>query len=291
MLTHRRCGVIRRVTMVLLPALLGVACATAGSSWMAEPLVTSDDETTAGSVQPDDPDAPRSGVQRKTIGAEPDDEPEAPLPPASASASSAVLEGRVLGKFRNTYYDFPEEKDFSGASVALKSAKCETLKDVPRPFFEQLCVQGSGVLATGQTVSFAKRGCKCAEVCPKTEQKICYDALDPVKFPFGRGATGRAITPLHTVAVDTKVIPLGTPIYIPEMDGLPRDEARSAAHDGCFLAEDRGMKVKGEHVDVFTGTRAMTALWNQAMPSNHGVTVVLDSPRCVRPAINASRAD
>jgi 3D (Asp-Asp-Asp) domain-containing protein len=87
---------------------------------------------------------------------------------------------------------------------------------------------------------------------------------------------------LLTVAVDSDVIPLETPIYIPEFEGLPRDTEKTAVHDGCFIAQDRGLKVRGEHVDVFTGDPTMTRLWNGLVPSNRGVTVILDSPKCAR---------
>ena len=190
-------------------------------------------------------------------------------------------DGRSLGTFRNTYYDFPSEAAFDGAKVALKSASCETIREVPRGFYESVCVQGSGRLASGRTVSFAKRNCACAEVCPRTGEKICFEALDAAKFPFGRGATGRAITPLFTVAVDSDEIPLGTPLYVPELAGLPRDDDGSR-HDGCFLAEDRGVRVRGKQVDVFTGDPRTTTLWNRLVPSNRGVTVIVGSSRCRR---------
>jgi len=195
------------------------------------------------------------------------------------SGSVDAAGGRSLGTFRNTYYDFPSESAFDGAKVALKSARCETIREVPRAFYESVCVQGSGRLASGRTVSFAKRNCECAEVCPRTGEKICFEALDAGKFPWGRGATGRAITPMYTVAVDSDVIPLGTPVYVPELAGLPRGDDGSR-HDGCFLAEDRGVRVRGKQVDVFTGDPRTTALWNRLVPSNRGVTVIVDSGRC-----------
>jgi 3D (Asp-Asp-Asp) domain-containing protein len=82
--------------------------------------------------------------------------------------------------------------------------------------------------------------------------------------------------------VDSSIIALGTPLYIPEYDGVARDTSGTTKHDGCFLAEDRGLAVKGQHVDVFTGHREITQLWNRLVPSNRGVTVVVDSPRCKR---------
>jgi len=271
---------------------------------MNQPLSTGawgDDPPPAASAESsldDDPKAVPPGPVRSRVisDAPPNDDGFLPSTPSSASSASGtafgVAEavklnprapgGRTLGTFRNTYYDFPSESDFSGETVALKNSRCKTIKSVARAFYESLCVQGSGTLASGSTVSFAKRDCECAELCPRTGQHICFDELDSKAYPWGRGATGRAITPLLTVAVDSDLIPLDTPVYIPEYDGIPRDPAHSAVHDGCFIAQDRGVRVKGEHIDVFTGHREITALWNSLVPSNRGVTVVVDHPRCAR---------
>lgn len=181
--------------------------------------------------------------------------------------------------FRNTYYDFPSEPDGPSART-LYDASCKPLARVTEDFHDQVCVQGSGRLASGATVSFAKRGCECASVCPRTGQQICFERLDPALFPHGRGAMGRAITPLRTVAVDSKIIALGTRIFIPELLGLPRPDG--TLHDGCFIAEDRGVRVVGRQIDVFTGDPAVTARWNALFPSNRGVHVVIADPRCER---------
>ncbi len=183
--------------------------------------------------------------------------------------------GKVLGTFRNTYYDFPSETEHSGNTVSLMNGSCQTIATVPRTFHDAVCVQGSGSLARGGTVSFAKRDCACAEVCPRTGQKICFDALDKTAFPWGRGAAGTAIVPLRSIAADTKVLPMGTAIYIPELDGVAQGRS-----DGCFVVEDRGLKVQGEHVDIFTGEPAQTAALNAQVPSNQGVTIVVDAPKC-----------
>jgi 3D (Asp-Asp-Asp) domain-containing protein len=179
--------------------------------------------------------------------------------------------------FRNTYYDFPTEPDGPSART-LFDASCNPLARVTESFHDQVCVQGSGRLASGATVSFAKRGCECASVCPRTGQRICFERLDPALFPHGRGAMGRAITPLRTVAVDSKVIALGTRLFIPELLGLPRPDG--TPHDGCFIAEDRGVRVVGRQIDVFTGDPTVTAKWNILYPSNRGVHVVVADPRC-----------
>ncbi len=245
-----------------------------GSSFMAEPLSANEEPGAGGASS-----GPRGGGRAgrptsRTIGDRP------PAAKEDGLAGSGALDktgggGRVLGTFRNTYYDFPSEKQFQGPQISLMNAKCEPIAQVPRAFYEAACVQGSGSLARGGTVSFAKRDCACAEVCPRTNQKICFDALDRQTYPWGRGASGNPIMPLRSVAADTQVLAMGTVIYIPELDGVE-------GSDGCFVVEDRGMKVQGEHVDIFTGDPSRTATLNGQVPSNRGVTVVVDAPSCAR---------
>jgi 3D (Asp-Asp-Asp) domain-containing protein len=275
----------RPLVRAFLLVLSGTACSTAGSNWMAEPL-TAEYEPLLEEADAVPPPAPSTGEavpRSRVLGGQ-------PATPAAQGVTGNVgrapeqtaAGGRSLGTFRNTYYDFPNEADFEGPSVSLKNAECNAIGSVPRPFFESLCVQGSGTLRKGATVSFARRDCECAEICPRTNQRICFDELDAQRFPWGRGATGKPIIPLLSVAVDTDVIPLGTPVYVPEYDGIPRDPDQRSVHDGCFIAQDRGLKVKGKHLDVFTGHQSITTLWNRLVPSNRGVTVVVESQRCAQ---------
>ena len=199
-------------------------------------------------------------------------------PPPAAKRPVDQPQGlRSAETYRNTYYDFPSEG--SGDKKAkVFDAQCKAIASVTQAFHDQVCLQGSGRLATGETISFAMRDCTCAAECPKSGQKICFEKLDPKAFPSGRGASGKAITPLRTIAVDTTLIPLGTAVYIPEYEGLGRPDGTK--HDGCFLAEDRGSRVVGKHIDVFTGEPATTKTWNQLVPSNQGVHVEIGAPRC-----------
>jgi 3D (Asp-Asp-Asp) domain-containing protein len=197
----------------------------------------------------------------------------------------ADVRGQNLGAFRNTYYDFPAEADFAARggtdTVTLRDGSCGALGTVPRGFFEALCVQGSGSLQKGGTVSFAKRDCACADVCPRTGQKICFEALDAKSYPWGRGAAGKPITPLRSVAADTSLLPMGTALYIPELDGLPLGEG-GTPHDGCVAVEDRGLKVRDSHIDIFTGRPQTTERIEDMLPSNQGVHVVIGTKRCER---------
>jgi 3D (Asp-Asp-Asp) domain-containing protein len=203
-------------------------------------------------------------------------------PAAAASPSGGT-------RFSNSYYEFPIQPPDLAADTPLYTARCGLIGHVPRSFHDELCVQGSGQLASGATVSFAVRDCACAELCPRTEQRICFEELDPVRFPHGRGATGRAITPLVTVAVDPAVVPLGAVLFIPEFRGLARQDG--APHDGCFVAEDRGLRIKGHRLDVFAGDVATRRSWDGAVPHNHGVHVFIGDPRCSRAELRRAGAD
>jgi 3D (Asp-Asp-Asp) domain-containing protein len=252
-------------------------CATSGSSWVAEPFEPTSFGPPSANAAPTHVALTRP-LEAHRIGGAPD--PLAAQKLALQRADPAI--GRRLGVFRNTYYDFPEERQYAGDPVDVFDASCQPLARVPLEFHDSICMQGSGLLADGRTLSFARRGCSCARRCPRSDQQICFEALPAERFPWGRGATGEPIVPLLTVAVDSNVIPLGTPLFIPEYLGLPRDPDNLSSHDGCFIAQDRGIKVRGEHIDVFTGEEVVTRLWNGLVPSNQGVTVLVDSPFCAR---------
>jgi 3D (Asp-Asp-Asp) domain-containing protein len=206
---------------------------------------------------------------------------------ANAAAPADRGASQAPGTFRNTYYDFPSEGAGS-KDATIFDASCVPVARVTTDFHNRVCVQGSGKLSTGATVSFARRDCACASVCPRTGQKICFERLDASLYPHGRGAMGSPITPLRTVAVDSSVIPLGTPLYIPDLAGVARPDG--SLHDGCFMAEDRGIKVVGRHVDVFTGDPSVTARWNAIVPSNQGVRVFMNDPRCAGARAGAAGA-
>lgn len=69
----------------------------------------------------------------------------------------------------------------------------------------------------------------------------------------------RALEPYRTFAVDRTVIPYGTALWIPELDGqaMPGEAPWGGfVHDGCVIAGDTGGGIVGTHVDWFVGLRA-----------------------------------
>ena len=76
----------------------------------------------------------------------------------------------------------------------------------------------------------------------------------------GITASGRYCTDdptCHTVAVDPKVIPLGTYLMIEGYDGI------------IFRADDTGSAVKGNHIDIFTTSEAES----KSFPNVYGAKV------------------
>ncbi len=279
---------MRTLALMLAACVSGAACVTvAGQTWVQNAEEAPDEREHHGWSHERTARATPEAMKNEERPPAPLAGPAAPEEPAEV----VVLEGggtkagskgpafRNGERFRNTYYDFPREES-GQKDAAIYDATYRLITNVTRDFHDRVCVQNSGRLGSGETVSFAKRDCSCAELCPRTGQKICFERLDPARFPTGRGALGKPITPLRTVAVDSTVIPLGTVLFIPEFRGLTLPDG--SRHDGCFVAEDRGMKVTGRQIDVFTGDPALTARLNTIVPSNQGVRVHADDPRCTR---------
>lgn len=74
--------------------------------------------------------------------------------------------------------------------------------------------------------------------------------------PWGTGALEMQLVPYRSIAVDPKVIPYGSLLYIPDAQGLDftLPSGEKIEHDGYFFAADDGQTVKKNHIDVFTGT-------------------------------------
>lgn len=263
---------------------LAGCAASSGQKWVSElpdegpPSAAGDWKSATSAESARAPRDDRVALPNRAIVGDDGDEESAQVRDFGDGVPRAAIAGSTQSElYRNTYYDFPSES--AGAKDAtIYDAACAPIAKVTTAFHDRVCVQGSGRLEDGATVSFAKRDCACAAICPRTGQKLCYERLDQKRFPSGRGATGQPITPLFTVAVDSTVIPLGTRIFVPELVGLPRPDGTK--HDGCFLAEDRGLKVVGRQIDFFTGDPANTARWNAIVPSNRGVHVLTNDPRC-----------
>lgn len=91
------------------------------------------------------------------------------------------------------------------------------------------------------------------------------------------GVKDQPLVPYRSVAVDPKVIPLGTHLYLRELDGaaLPG----GGTHDGCALAMDVGGKIKGDKIDWFVEAKANYRDLDDRLKLTH-VTVHDGGMRC-----------
>jgi len=85
----------------------------------------------------------------------------------------------------------------------------------------------------------------------------------------GGGATGRDSlgcmpVPLRTVAIDPRVVPKRTKLFIKETVGMRMPGG--GRHDGVWYASDTGGGIKGTKIDLFTGHGK--ASMKPAMPHN-----------------------
>ena len=68
------------------------------------------------------------------------------------------------------------------------------------------------------------------------------DCNDPITSTGTKPQVGR------TIAVDPKVIPYGTKVYIPQFDKV-------------FIAEDCGGAIKGNRIDIYMGSYSECMEW------------------------------
>jgi 3D (Asp-Asp-Asp) domain-containing protein len=231
-----------------------------------------------------------------------------PDPSATVAAASAPVIGARIGEFRFTMYYVAVEKQpvLSGApdvvsgspdalsgspdslaatvpaatpapapvqTMTLYSKKgCKPIAVVERSFGKNLDLQGTGKLADGRIVNTAGR-CRCPH-------SPCYAEVNDV---WALGPVG-PLTPFRSVAIDTRLVKLGTMLYLPELDGMRMPGKRpwgGYVHDGCVVAQDRGGGIRGRELDFFVGKKAYSqGLYRRTRLKK--VTVFDGTGRCER---------
>jgi 3D (Asp-Asp-Asp) domain-containing protein len=125
---------------------------------------------------------------------------------------------------------------------------CEEIAEVSPEFASQLQLQGTGKLHDGRVLNIAGR-CECGHT-------PCFH-VTPTQW--GTAGTGKPLQPFRTVAVDPKVVKLGSLLYVPLLEGrtMPgRAPWGGYVHDGCVVADDVGGGIDGNQLDLFVGRKA-----------------------------------
>lgn len=140
----------------------------------------------------------------------------------------------------------------------------------PRAFVFELKLEGSGILRDGRIINYDG---DCAYGVG-----TCFRAVDPKEHPVGVGGQGRPLEPYRSVAIDPRLVPIGTPLYIPELRGLRL--ASGGLHDGCVRADDTGGGIKHRKVDFFVESYAHYKQLADRLWWDMGITPLVEEPRC-----------
>jgi 3D (Asp-Asp-Asp) domain-containing protein len=131
--------------------------------------------------------------------------------------------------------------------VTIYTGTCEPIADVSKDFAAALALQGTGLLRDGRVLNVWGH-CSC-------DHSPCFKVTDS---KWGTAGTGRPLQPFRTVAVDPKVVKLGSLLYVPILEGrtMPgRSPWGGFVHDGCVVADDTGGGIDGNQLDLFVGRK------------------------------------
>jgi len=186
--------------------------------------------------------------------------PSRQLPPAwlfsGAGETKAVRSARYLGKFKVTFYWVVEEKDYpESKSTPLYSHDGKLIGRFASGFVKDFKAESCARLRDGRCLSYLKY---------QNRAKFVDRFL---------GHGGYTLAELKSIAVDPMVIPLGSKVYIPQMENV---NVQGRQLNGVFYAHDVGSAVKGNHIDVFIGVKGnMAAFALAGVKSSSSVDVYL----------------
>jgi 3D (Asp-Asp-Asp) domain-containing protein len=170
------------------------------------------------------------------------------------STDTVIPAGKYMGKFKVTYYWAVEEAEYPPSkSNALYLADGSLLGRFSSAFVRAFRTESAARLKDGRCISYLKRRGRAQVV----DQFLGYG--------------GHKLEELKSIAVDPRIIPLGSVVYIPQaasvvVDGKPQS--------GIFYAHDIGSAVKGKHIDIFVGRKANMQCFSLAgMQSSGSVDV------------------
>lgn len=170
--------------------------------------------------------------------------------------SAGVPQGRYLGRFKVTYYWAVEEAEYpTSRSSPLYLADGQLLGRFSSAFVKAFRVEAAACLKDGRRISYMKRA---------NRVKIVDQFL---------GYGGYSLSDLKSIAVDPRVIPIGSVVYIPQAENVTVD---GRTLGGVFYAHDIGSAIKGKHIDIFVGRKKnMDAFGSAGMGGTSGVDVYI----------------
>ena len=142
------------------------------------------------------------------------------------------------------YWVALETKDGQAKDQKVLDVGGNILVTISAKFLANLRLEGTGRLIDGRMLNF-----KARNMLPDGTSDIRYRFCG-ADAPYGYGFNEVPLIPFRSVAIDPKVIPLGSKLYIPEAVGAPLPDGTK--HDGFFYASDIGDAIQNQRIDIFT---------------------------------------
>jgi 3D (Asp-Asp-Asp) domain-containing protein len=177
-----------------------------------------------------------------------------------------------LANFRLSFYWLAYESDYANEpyDTTLYTRDGYFLGRFPRTFVYELRLEGSGVLRDGRVLNY-DGDCRFGV-------GTCFRTLERGEFPLGRGVQNRPLEPFRSIAVDPRYIPIGSPVFVPELVGLRLPDG--TRHDGCLRADDQGGAIRLRKIDYFVESWFNYKYLAEQLWWRLDVTPLLDEPRC-----------
>jgi 3D (Asp-Asp-Asp) domain-containing protein len=174
--------------------------------------------------------------------------------------------------FRLSFYWLAYESEYANEpyDTPIYTPRGFLIGKFPSAFVFELKLEGSGILRDGRVLNYAG-DCNYGI-------GTCFRTLSLDEHPLGAGVQGRKLQPFRSIAVDPRFIPIGAPVYVPELVGVIMPDG--TRHDGCLRADDMGGAIKEHKMDFFVESYfnfkfIADNLWWRMKATPH-----LEEPRC-----------
>ena len=176
-----------------------------------------------------------------------------PVIPDALSRSEERASGASTLTLRATLYVVAREGDYAqGQDAPFLTRDGTVLHQSSKEFLKAAALQGTAQLIDGRTLMYNGRreGRSRWKISP---------------HDHAVGYSGCKLIPFRSVAVDRRLVPIGTQLIIEETRGMILPDGKR--HDGVWYAMDTGGRIKNNRIDLFVGIGKN----GLAVPINHGI--------------------
>lgn len=174
--------------------------------------------------------------------------------------------------FRLSFYWLAFESDYAAEpyDTPIYTRRGYYIGSFPQAFVFELKLEGSGILRDGRVLNYDGE-CDYG-------MGTCFKTLALEEHPLGAGVQGRPLVPFRSIAVDPRMIPIGSTVYVPELVGVVMPDG--TRHDGCLRADDMGGAIKEHKIDFFVESYENFKFIADNLWWRMKATPLLDEPRC-----------